>query len=93
MIVFLFIYLIHFIHALNLHCVIINETFQSLAVEWAQSGVRINSVAPGSSIYSPTAARNYNEDNIFERARAGIPTKRLGTPQEVSTLVSIWIRY
>ncbi|XP_027216431.2 peroxisomal trans-2-enoyl-CoA reductase [Penaeus vannamei] len=65
----------------------VDNLTKSLAVEWAQSGVRINSVAPGSSIYSPTAARNYNEDNIFERARAGIPTKRLGTTQEIASAV------
>lgn len=53
-------------------------------MEWAQEGVRINAVAPGSNIYSPTAASNYGDLNIFELAREGIPMKRLGTPEEVS---------
>ena len=58
---------------------------KSLAVEWAAHGVRVNSVAPGSSIYSPTAEDNYGEDlDPFELARPGIPAKRLGNTREVS---------
>ena len=57
---------------------------RSLAVEWASSGVRVNSVAPGSSIYSPTASDNYStEFSPFELAKPGIPAKRLGTTLEV----------
>lgn len=65
----------------------VDNLTKSLAVEWAADGVRINCVAPGSSIYSPTAAANYGDDSIFERGRAGIPAKRLGTPQEVASAV------
>ena len=58
---------------------------KSLAVEWAEQGIRINSVAPGSSIYSPTAEDNYGGDLApFELARPGIPAKRLGNTREVS---------
>ena len=58
---------------------------RSLAVEWASDGVRINSVAPGSSIYSPTASANYAKDfSPFEMARPGVPAKRLGSTLEVS---------
>jgi len=61
---------------------------RSLAVEWASDGVRINSVAPGSSIYSPTASANYATDfSPFEMARPGVPAKRLGTTLEVSSAV------
>ena len=57
---------------------------RSLSVEWASDGVRVNSVAPGSSIYSPTAEANYGEDiDPFEFARPGVPAKRLGTTLEV----------
>ena len=63
----------------------VDNITKSLAVEWAAHGVRVNSVAPGSSIYSPTAEDNYGEDlDPFELARPGIPAKRLGNTREVS---------
>nr|XP_045592173.1 peroxisomal trans-2-enoyl-CoA reductase-like isoform X2 [Procambarus clarkii] len=65
----------------------VDNLTKSLSVEWASNGVRINSVAPGGSIYSPTAAANYGDGNIFEKVRVHIPTKRLGTPQEVASAV------
>ena len=45
----------------------------------------MNSVAPGSSIYSPTASANYGDTFApFEIAKPGVPAKRLGTTMEVS---------
>ncbi|XP_047741346.1 peroxisomal trans-2-enoyl-CoA reductase isoform X2 [Hyalella azteca] len=66
----------------------VDNLTKSLSIEWAESGVRVNAVAPGSCIYSPTASRNYGDDNIFELVRPGIPAKRLGHPREVSSAVS-----
>ena len=57
---------------------------RSLAVEWASDGVRVNSVAPG-VIYSPTASANYATDfSVFDMARPGLPSKRLGSTMEAS---------
>ena len=56
---------------------------QSLAVEWASSGVRVNAVAPGSSIFSSTASSNYGSYDVFQLARPGVPAKRLGSTREV----------
>ena len=65
---------------------------RSLAVEWAESGVRVNSLAPGSSIFSPTASDNYStEFSPFEMARPGVPAKRLGTTLEVTIRQEILI--
>ena len=58
---------------------------KSMSVEWAGSGTRVNAVAPGSTIYSPTAEANYAAENPFEFARPGVPAKRLGTTYEART--------
>ncbi|XP_023320390.1 peroxisomal trans-2-enoyl-CoA reductase isoform X1 [Eurytemora carolleeae] len=61
---------------------------KSFAIEWAEQGVRVNCIAPGSTIYSPTAAANYSTEFApFEHSRPGVPSKRLGTTQEVSSAV------
>ncbi|XP_038194693.1 peroxisomal trans-2-enoyl-CoA reductase isoform X2 [Arvicola amphibius] len=61
---------------------------KSMALAWAQSGVRINCVAPG-TIYSQTAVDNYGElgQSMFETAFNTIPAKRIGIPEEISSVV------
>ncbi|XP_035212135.1 peroxisomal trans-2-enoyl-CoA reductase-like [Stegodyphus dumicola] len=59
---------------------------KSLAIEWASNGVRVNAVAPGSSIYSETAAKNYPVD-VFSIVKENVPPRRLGTPEEISAAV------
>ena len=63
---------------------------KSLAVEWASNGIRVNAVAPGSSIYSETAAKNYPVD-VFSLVKEKIPAKRLGIPQEIASAVCFFI--
>eukprot|EP00096_Caligus_rogercresseyi_P013616 TRINITY_DN6245_c0_g1_i1.p1 TRINITY_DN6245_c0_g1~~TRINITY_DN6245_c0_g1_i1.p1 ORF type:complete len:276 (-),score=25.96 TRINITY_DN6245_c0_g1_i1:18-845(-) len=58
---------------------------KTLALEWAQNGVRVNSVAPG-PVFSPTASDNYAYD-LFSAVKTNLPTKRCGTPEEVSSSV------
>lgn len=58
---------------------------KSLAIEWAERGIRVNAVAPG-VIYSETAAKNYQGDFLTSHA-ARIPAKRTGIPKEVSSAV------
>lgn len=66
----------------------VDNLTKSLAIEWADSGVRINSVAPG-TIFSKTAMENYKEIGpvLFQKAVPCIPAKRLGFPEEISPAV------
>ncbi|XP_065053360.1 peroxisomal trans-2-enoyl-CoA reductase-like [Rhopilema esculentum] len=64
----------------------IDNLTKSLALEWAANGIRINSVAPG-TIYSDSAAANYPDPELFNKALSALPLKRLGTTEEVSALV------
>ena len=57
-----------------------------MAVEFAESGVRVNCVAPG-IVYSDTARSNYPVD-VFDMAKPEIPAQRLGTPDEVAAAVT-----
>ncbi|KAM9737100.1 peroxisomal trans-2-enoyl-CoA reductase isoform 2-T2 [Dama dama] len=61
---------------------------KSLAVEWASSGVRINSVAPG-IICSESAFSNYDylTKDLLNKYIDKIPAKRFGVPEEISSLV------
>ncbi|XP_039270077.2 peroxisomal trans-2-enoyl-CoA reductase-like [Styela clava] len=64
----------------------VDNLTKTLSLEWAGSGVRINSVAPG-TIYSETAVANYADPAIFDEALQLQPTGRLGKPEEISAAV------
>lgn len=58
---------------------------RALALEYAGSGVLVNSVAPG---YTETAMMHkYNSAEELERIRASIPLGRFGSPADVAELV------
>lgn len=58
---------------------------KSLAVEWAMHGIKVNAVAPGTIRSSGTV--QYGED-LLEISRKATPLKRLGTPEEVSRVIT-----
>ena len=60
---------------------------ESAATEWAQSGVRVNAVAPG--WISSSGLDNYplEQQAMFRQLRQKVPLKRLGTEAEVSAAV------
>lgn len=66
----------------------VDNLTKTLAIEWAASGVRVSSVAPG-TIFSKTAMENYKElgPSIFKRSIPFSPAKRLGVPEEISSAV------
>jgi len=61
---------------------------QTLAAEWAPSGVRINAIAPG-IIYSKSAMANYGDaaDVLLPEIVKALPSNRLGTVEETSSAV------
>lgn len=61
---------------------------KSLVAEYAKDGLRVNSIAPGPTETPMVAAFYADNPEMKENAEAGIPQKRLGTPEEVAELVT-----
>jgi citronellol/citronellal dehydrogenase len=57
---------------------------KSLAVEWAQFGIKVNAVAPG--VIKSSGTERYGAE-IIELARKNTPAKRAGTVDECSHLI------
>jgi NAD(P)-dependent dehydrogenase (short-subunit alcohol dehydrogenase family) len=64
---------------------------QTLAVEWARHGIRVNAVAPG-PIESPGAAKQlWNTPDAVERITRKVPLGRWGQPREVADAVAFLV--
>jgi NAD(P)-dependent dehydrogenase (short-subunit alcohol dehydrogenase family) len=62
---------------------------QTLAVEWATHGIRVNAVAPGPVAASPGAAKQlWNSQDAVDRITAMIPSHRWGRPEEIADAVA-----
>ncbi|MGH7440908.1 MAG: SDR family oxidoreductase [Polyangiaceae bacterium] len=61
----------------------VDNMTKTLAVEWAQHGIAVNSVAPG--IIRSSGTERYPQEFV-EMGRQKTPAKRLGTPEEVAQL-------
>lgn len=62
----------------------VDNLTKTLAVEWAQFGVRVNAVAPG--VIKTTGTAQYPPE-LLEAAVKATPLKRLGSAAEVSHLI------
>jgi len=62
---------------------------QQLATKYAAEGIKVNSVSPGHIIYPNGAWDNMGKRNkaFFDQVVNEIPTKRMGTPQDVACTV------
>jgi len=62
---------------------------QTLAVEWARHGIRVNAVAPGPIEASPGAAKQlWSSQDAVDRITAMIPGGRWGRPEDVADAVA-----
>jgi acetoacetyl-CoA reductase len=59
----------------------------ALALEVANKGITVNTVSPG---YIATDMVTAIRPEVLEKIVAGIPVKRLGTPQEIASMIS-WL--
>ncbi|XP_071602896.1 peroxisomal trans-2-enoyl-CoA reductase-like isoform X2 [Heliangelus exortis] len=66
----------------------VNNLTKILALEWAHSGVRINSIAPG-TVFSETAVANYGGQGamMWLKSIPKITAKRSAVPEEISPVV------
>jgi NAD(P)-dependent dehydrogenase (short-subunit alcohol dehydrogenase family) len=60
---------------------------QTLAVEWAHHGIRVNAVAPGPVHTSGAAKQLWNTPEDVARITERVPLRRWGTPEEVADAV------
>jgi NAD(P)-dependent dehydrogenase (short-subunit alcohol dehydrogenase family) len=61
---------------------------QTLAVEWAPHGIRVNAVAPGPIESSGAARQLWNSPEAVERITRRVPLGRWGQPKEVADAVA-----
>lgn len=60
---------------------------RQLSVEWAPHGIRVNSVSPGMTI-TPGTAPIYQDDRVRQQREARIPSRRIGTPEDIAGAVA-----
>ena len=61
---------------------------KSMVAEYAKDGLRVNAIAPGPTETPMVKAFYEANPEMKANATAGIPQKRLGTPEEVAELVA-----
>ena len=61
---------------------------QTLAVEWARHGIRVNAVAPGPVESQGAAKQLWSTPQAVERITAKVPMRRWGRPEEVADAVA-----
>ncbi|GAX44759.1 short-chain dehydrogenase/reductase SDR [Tolypothrix sp. NIES-4075] len=65
----------------------INQLTRSLSVEWAQDGIRVNSVAPW-AIYTPLTKSVLDDQDFLDLVLSQTPMGRVGKPEEVAGIVA-----
>lgn len=61
---------------------------QTLAVEWARHGIRVNGVAPGPIESAGAAKQLWNSPEAVDRMTGTVPLRRWGKPAEIADAVA-----
>jgi NAD(P)-dependent dehydrogenase (short-subunit alcohol dehydrogenase family) len=61
---------------------------QTLAVEWARHGIRVNAVAPGPIQSAGAAKQLWPDEEMVRRITSTVPLGRWGKPEEVADAVA-----
>jgi NAD(P)-dependent dehydrogenase (short-subunit alcohol dehydrogenase family) len=64
---------------------------QTLAVEWASYGIRVNAIAPGPIESTGAAKQLWATDEAVERITNMVPLRRYGKPEEVADAVAFLV--
>lgn len=75
------------IHSASAKAGVLSMT-ETLAVEWATHGVRVNAIAPGPIESTGGAAKLWAVPEIAEGVRRSVPLGRFGRPEEVAWLAA-----
>lgn len=65
----------------------LNQMMRVMAAEWARQGIAVNAVAPG-YVETHLTSDYLEQDGVRERLVSLIPSGRLGSPEEVATVVA-----
>jgi glucose 1-dehydrogenase len=63
---------------------------QTLALEWAPDGIRVNVVSPGMT-HTPMSAKMYADPVIKKKREALIPLSRIGDPKDIANAIEFMV--